>query len=316
VSDIVLFSGNANTILAENIANHLDLPLGRATVGRFSDGEVMVEIKENVRGLDAYIIQPTSSPANDNLMELVIMADALRRSSVASITAVIPYFGYARQDRRVRSSRVAITARVIADMMASVGVTRLLTVDLHADQIQGFFYMPVDNVYSTPIVLADLGERYQEFSNVMVISPDVGGVVRARALAKHLPGSDLAIIDKRREKANESEVMHIIGDVAGRDCVIIDDIIDTAGTMVKAADALKGAGAKRVVAYATHPVLSGPALERIAGSLLDELIVTDTIALSDDARACEKIRQISIGETLAESIRRVSGAESLSSMFL
>lgn len=316
MSDIVLFSGNANTILAENIANHLDLPLGRATVGRFSDGEVMVEIKENVRGLDAYIIQPTSSPANDNLMELVIMADALRRSSVASITAVIPYFGYARQDRRVRSSRVAITARVIADMMASVGVTRLLTVDLHADQIQGFFYMPVDNVYSTPIVLADLGERYQEFSNVMVISPDVGGVVRARALAKHLPGSDLAIIDKRREKANESEVMHIIGDVAGRDCVIIDDIIDTAGTMVKAADALKGAGAKRVVAYATHPVLSGPALERIAGSLLDELIVTDTIALSDDARACEKIRQISIGETLAESIRRVSGAESLSSMFL
>ncbi|PIQ43028.1 MAG: ribose-phosphate pyrophosphokinase [Gammaproteobacteria bacterium CG11_big_fil_rev_8_21_14_0_20_46_22] len=315
MSDMILFTGNANPELAEKIAQRLNTQLGKAEVNRFSDGEISVTIKENVRGSHAYIIQSTSAPANENLMELVIMADALRRSSVKSITAVVPYYGYARQDRRVRSARVPITARVVADMMASVGIGRLMTVDLHADQIQGFFYSPVDNVYTTPLMLQDIKARYPDLDKLMIVSPDVGGVLRARALAKQLPGSDLAIIDKRREKANESEVMHIIGDVAGANCIIVDDIIDTAGTMVKAAQALKESGANSVVAYATHPVLSGPAIERVAGSCLDELVVTDTIALTAEAQACSKIRQISIASTLAESIRRVSGSESLSSLF-
>lgn len=316
MSDIVLFSGNATPDLAKSIANHLNVSLGQAKVGRFSDGEVTVEIMENVRGMHAYIIQSTSTPASDNLMELIIMADALRRASVASITAVVPYYGYARQDRRVRSARVAITARIVADMMASVGIGRLLTVDLHADQIQGFFYSPVDNVYTTPLLLEDIKARYHDYHSLMVVSPDVGGVIRARALVKHLPGADLAIIDKRRERANESEVMHIIGDVSERDCIIVDDIIDTAGTMVKAAEALKNSGAQSVVAYATHPVLSGPANERVSTSVLNELVVMDTIPLTDDAKTCSQIRVISISATLAESIRRVSGSESLSSMFL
>lgn len=315
MADTILFSGNANPELAQKIAQHLNMPLGKAEVGQFSDGEISVSIKENVRGMHAYIVQSTSAPANDHLMELVIMADALRRASVTSITAVVPYYGYARQDRRVRSARVPITARVVADMMASVGIGRLMTVDLHADQIQGFFYSPVDNVYTTPLIVADIKGRYANSDNIMIVSPDVGGVIRARALAKQIPGSDLAIIDKRREKANESEVMHIIGAVSGTKCIIVDDIIDTAGTMVKAADALKEAGALSVVAYATHPVLSGPAIDRVSHSSLDELVVTDTIALSPAAQNCAKIRQLSIASTLAESIRRVSGSESLSSLF-
>ena len=310
----MIFSGNASKELAENIGEHLNLPLGNAHVGRFSDGETMVEIQENVRGRDIFIIQSTCAPSNDNLMELIIMADALRRASAAKITAVVPYFGYARQDRRVRSARVPITAKIVADMMASVGISRLVTVDLHADQIQGFFYMPVDNLYSTPIMLEDIQQK--SYQNIMVVSPDVGGVIRARAIAKRLPGSDLAIIDKRRPQPNEAQVMHIIGDVKGRDCIIIDDIIDTAGTLCKAVEALKEHGAAKVAAYVTHPVLSGKAIENIQSSSLDEIVVTDTIPLQDHMKTCKQIRPISLSHMIAEAIRRISGAGSLSRMFL
>ena len=310
----MVFSGNANPQLAQKIANHLKVQLGKAVVGRFSDGEIMVEIKENVRGKDVFIIQPTCAPSNDNLMELIIMADALRRASATRITAVVPYFGYARQDRRVRSARVPITAKVVADMMSSVGINRLLTVDLHADQIQGFFDMAVDNVYGTPVMLDDI--QKQQLNDLMVVSPDVGGVVRARATAKLLPGSDLSIIDKRRQGPNQSQVMHIIGDVKGRDCLLIDDIVDTAGTLCLAAQALKDHGAATVRAYCTHPVLSGPALENVETSVLDELVVTDTIPLSEQAQLSKKIRQLSLSPMLAESIYRVSESESISSMFL
>tara|TARA_B100000989_G_scaffold298701_1_gene289269 strand:+ start:11376 stop:12320 length:945 start_codon:yes stop_codon:yes gene_type:complete len=314
VTKLVLFSGNANPVLAEEIAEHLKIPMGKAHVGRFSDGEIAVEIKENVRGKDAFILQSTCSPSNDNLMELIIMADALRRASTARITAVVPYFGYARQDRRVRSARVPITAKVIADMMASVGINRVLTVDLHADQIQGFFYMPVDNVYSTPIILDDILQH--NHGKVVVVSPDVGGVVRARALAKRLGDTDLAIIDKRRPEPNQSEVMNIIGNVEGRDCILVDDIIDTAGTLCSAAAALKAKGAAKVIAYCTHPVLSGKALENITNSDLDELVVTDTIPLSPEFGACKKVRQLKLSNMLAEAIHRVSESESISSMFV
>jgi len=310
----MIFSGNANQKLAQHIVEHLNLPLGKALVGRFSDGETMVEIQENVRGRDIFIIQSTCAPSNDTLMELIIMADALRRASAAKITAVVPYFGYARQDRRVRSARVPITAKIVADMMASVGISRLVTVDLHADQIQGFFYMPVDNLYSTPIMLDDIHKK--NYKDIMIVSPDVGGVIRARAIAKRLPGADLAIIDKRRPQPNEAQVMHIIGDVRDRDCIIVDDIVDTAGTLSKAVDALKEHGAARVAAYATHPVLSGKAIENINHSSLDELIVTDTIELQDNALNCPRIRSLSLSHMIAEAIRRISGAGSLSRMFL
>jgi ribose-phosphate pyrophosphokinase len=316
ISNISLFSGNANLPLAEKISADLKLPLGKAKVGKFSDGEITVEILENVRGKDVFILQSISTPANDSLMELVFMADALRRASAKSITAVIPYFGYARQDRRVRSARVAISAKVVADMIASVGVERVLTVDLHADQIQGFFYHPVDNVYTTPLFLKEINAQYKDTSNIMVVSPDVGGVVRARATVKHLHGSSLAIIDKRRQKANVSEVMHIIGDVEGKDCIIVDDIIDTAGTITKAVAALKDAGAATVRAYAAHPVLSGPAIENIENSMLDELVVTDTIPLTDRERNCKIIREISISEMLADCIKRICGSQSISSLFI
>lgn len=312
--EIMVFSGNANKALAQNVVEHLNLPLGKAHVGCFSDGETLVEIQENVRGRDIFIVQSTSSPANNHLMELIIMADALRRASAARITAVVPYFGYARQDRRVRSARVPITAKIVADMMASVGITRLVTVDLHADQIQGFFYMPVDNLYSTPIMLEDIHQK--AYQNIMVVSPDVGGVIRARAIAKRIPGADLAIIDKRRTQPNEAQVMHIIGDVKDRDCIIIDDIADTAGTLCKAVDALKEHGAAKVAAYVTHPVLSGKAIQNIQSSQLDELIVTDTIALREDAKNCSRIRSLSLSHMIAEAIRRISGAGSLSRMFL
>ncbi len=310
----MIFSGNASQKLAERIVEHLNLPLGKALVGRFSDGETMVEIQENVRGRDIFIIQSTSAPSNDTLMELIIMADALRRASAAKITAVVPYFGYARQDRRVRSARVPITAKIVADMMASVGISRLVTVDLHADQIQGFFYMPVDNLYSTPIMLEDIHRK--SYNNIMIVSPDVGGVIRARAIAKRIPGADLAIIDKRRPQPNEAQVMHIIGDVKDRDCIIVDDIVDTAGTLSKAVDALKDHGASKVVAYVTHPVLSGNAIANIESSALDELIVTDTIALREDTLHCKRIRPISLSHMIAEAIRRISGSGSLSRMFL
>lgn len=313
MSKLTLLSGNANPVLAQEIARHLNLPLCKATVSRFSDGETMIEILDNVRGCDVFIIQPTCPPTNDAIMELVIMADALRRASAMRITAVVPYFGYARQDRRVRSARVPITAKVVADMMASVGISRVLTVDLHADQIQGFFYMPVDNVYGTPEMISDI--QMQSFSNVMVVSPDVGGVVRARAIAKRMDDADLAIIDKRRIGPNRSEVMHIIGDPAGRDCLIVDDIVDTAGTLCSAAKHLKENGARRVCAYITHPVLSGPAVSNIQNSELDEIVVTDTIPLSAEAKACKKIRQISLSSMLAQSIRRINEEESISSMF-
>lgn len=309
----MLFSGNANPLLAQRIAEHLNIDLGKAVVGRFSDGEIMVEILENVRGKDVFILQPTCAPSNDNLMELVIMADALRRASAARITAVVPYFGYARQDRRVRSARVPITAKVVADTFASVGIDRLLTVDLHADQIQGFFYMPVDNVYATPVMLDDISK--QNLDKLMVVSPDVGGVVRARATAKLLNDADLAIIDKRRQGPNQAQVMHIIGDVRGRDCILIDDIVDTAGTLCLAAQALKDNGAATVRAYCTHPVLSGPALDNIYNSVLNELVVTDTIPLSEQAQKSSKIRQLSLSAMLAEAIHRVSESESISSMF-
>jgi ribose-phosphate pyrophosphokinase len=313
MSTMMIFTGNANPELALKISAHLQIPIGDATVSTFSDGETMIEIHENVRGKDVFIIQSTCAPANDNLMELLTMADALRRSSAARITAVVPYFGYARQDRRVRSARVPITAKVVADMMASVGICRVLTVDLHADQIQGFFYMPVDNVYSTPILLEDI--RQKKLSNLMVISPDVGGVVRARAMAKRLNDAELSIIDKRRSGPNKSEVMHIIGEPKGRHCIIIDDIVDTAGTMCTAAHELKQNGAISVRAYITHPVLSGPAIENIMHSSLDEVVVTDTIPLSEAAQNCSKIRVVSLADMLAQAIKRVNIEESVSSMF-
>lgn len=314
VPEIMIFSGNANLELAQRIVEHLNLPLGKAHVGKFSDGETMVEIQENVRGRDIFIIQSTSAPSNDTLMELIIMADALRRASAARITAVVPYFGYARQDRRVRSARVPITAKIVADMMASVGISRLVTVDLHADQIQGFFYMPVDNLYSTPIMLEEMYRNH--YKNIMVVSPDVGGVIRARAIAKRLSGADLAIIDKRRPQPNEAQVMHIIGDVKDRECIIVDDIVDTASTLSKAVDALKEHGASKVVAYVTHPVLSGKAIENIENSSLDELVVTDTIPLHEEAKISKRIRYITLSHMIAEAIRRISGAGSLSRMFL
>ena len=313
MSTMMIFTGNANPELALKISSHLQISIGQATVGAFSDGETMVEILENVRGKDVFVLQSTCAPSNDNLMELLIMADALRRSSAARITAVVPYFGYARQDRRVRSARVPITAKVVADMMASVGICRVLTVDLHADQIQGFFYMPVDNVYSTPILIEDISR--QKLSNIMVVSPDVGGVVRARAMAKRLDDAELAIIDKRRSGPNKSEVMHIIGEPADKNCIIVDDIVDTAGTLCSAAHELKNSGAKSVRAYITHPVLSGSAVNNIKHSGLDEVVITDTIPLSKEARNCEKIRVVSLADMLAQAIKRVNVEESVSSMF-
>jgi ribose-phosphate pyrophosphokinase len=313
-SAMMVFTGNANPALASEIVAHLGLPLGKAVVGQFSDGEVMTEIQENVRGRDIFIVQPTCAPTNDNLLELLVMVDALRWASAKRITAVIPYFGYARQDRRPRSARVPITARLIAKMIGSAGADRVLTVDLHADQIQGFFDIPVDNVYASPILLGDIWRQKQP--NLMVVSPDVGGVVRARALAKRLDDADLAIIDKRRPRANEAKVMNIIGDVRGRSCVLVDDLVDTAGTLCQAAAALKEQGAARVQAYCTHAVLSGPAVENITASALDELVVTNTIPLRPDAEDCPKIRALGIGELLAETMRRVSNEESVSSLFV
>lgn len=310
---LAIFTGNAHPELAKTVADHLYIPLGKADVARFSDGEIAVEINENVRGKDVFILQPTCAPTNDNLMEVMMMADALRRSSAGRITAVMPYFGYARQDRRPRSARVPISAKVVADMMDIVSIDRVMTVDLHSDQIQGFFDIPVDNLYGTPVLLKDL--RQQGYENLMVVSPDVGGVVRARAMAKVLGDADLAIIDKRRARANEAQVMHIIGDVKDRDCVIIDDMVDTAGTLCKAAAALKEHGARRVLAYITHPVLSGNAIKNIEGSELDEIVVTDTIPLRANAQACDKIRQVSIAPMLAESLRRINNEESISAMF-
>ena len=311
--DFLVFTGNANPALAAEIASHLGISLGAADVGRFSDGEVTVEIKQNVRARDVFVVQSTCAPTNENLMELLIMVDALKRSSAERISAVIPYFGYARQDRRPRSTRVPISAKVVANMLQAVGVASVLTMDLHADQIQGFFDIPVDNIFASPVLLKDL--RQQHYDNLIVVSPDVGGVVRARALAKQL-GCDLAIIDKRRPKANVSEVMHVIGDIEGRNCVIMDDMIDTAGTLVKAAEVLKERGAKQVYAYCTHPIFSGPAIERIAsGSALDEVVVTNTIPLSAAAQACGKIRQISVAPLFGETIRRVQNGESVSSLF-
>ncbi|MEI6320928.1 MAG: ribose-phosphate pyrophosphokinase [Pseudomonadota bacterium] len=312
---LMVFSGSASRKLAEGVVRHLNIHLGRASVGMFSDGETMVELLENVRGKDVFVLQSTCSPANDNLMELMAMVDALKRSSAARVTAAIPYFGYARQDRRPRSARVPITAKVVANMLQSVGVDRVLTMDLHADQIQGFFDIPVDNIYGLPILLGDVWKR--DYQNLCVVSPDTGGVVRARAMASRLE-ADLVIIDKRRPKANVSEVMNIIGDVQGRTCVIVDDMVDTAGTLVKAAQALKQAGAARVAAYCTHAVLSGPAIERISGTDdLDELVVTDTIPLSEAARNCgERIRQLSVASLLAETILRVSNEDSVSSLFM
>lgn len=311
---MMLFTGNAHPELARDIAQHLQVNIGQAHVGKFSDGEIAVEIEENVRGQDVFIVQPTCAPTNDNLMELMVMADALHRSSALRITAVVPYLGYARQDRRPRSARVPITAKVVADMMGCVNISRLLTVDLHADQIQGFFSMPVDNVYASPILLGDVWRQHHP--DLMVVSPDVGGVVRARALAKRLDEADLAIIDKRRPKANEAKVMNIIGDVEGRTCVIIDDLVDTAGTLCEAAVALKNHGASKVIAYCTHPVLSGPAVERLAGAQLDELVVTDTIPLSPEAHEVSCIRQVSVAELLAETMRRIHNEESVSSLFM
>ncbi|MEO8297686.1 MAG: ribose-phosphate pyrophosphokinase [Burkholderiales bacterium] len=308
----VLFSGNANPGLAQDIATHLSISLGKAKVGRFSDGEVDVEIEQNVRARDIFVVQPTCSPTNENLMELCIMVDALKRASARRVTAVIPYFGYARQDRRPRSTRVPISAKVVANMLEAVGVERLLTMDLHADQIQGFFNIPVDNIYASPVLLSDL--KSKRYEDLVVVSPDVGGVVRARALAKQL-GCDLAIIDKRRPKANVSEVMHVIGEIESRNCVIMDDMIDTAGTLVKAAEVLKERGAKSVFAYCTHPVFSGPAVERIKNSHLDEVVVTNTIPLRGDAQKAKNIRQLSAAFLFAETIRRISDGESVTSLF-
>ncbi|HHH45326.1 MAG TPA: ribose-phosphate diphosphokinase [Gammaproteobacteria bacterium] len=311
---MMVFSGSANPPLAQAIVNRLHLHLGKSTISEFSDGEIMVEITENVRGRDVFVVQPTCAPTNNNLIELLITVDALRRASAGRITTVIPYFGYARQDRRPRSARVPITAKVVAQMIGDAGADRVLTVDLHAEQIQGFFNVPVDNVYASPILLGDVWR--QKYPNLMVVSPDVGGVVRARALAKRLDDADLAIIDKRRPKANVAKVMHIIGEVEDRTCVLVDDLVDTAGTLCQAADALKDNGAERVVAYCTHPVLSGNAIKNIDNSKLDELVVTDTIPLRPDAQACTRIRQLSIAEMLAETIRRISAEESVSSMFM
>ena len=310
---LMVFTGNANPKLAADVVRRLNISRGRAKVGRFSDGEVSVEIQEHVRGQDVFILQSTCAPANENLMELLIMVDALKRASAGRITAAIPYFGYSRQDRRVRSARVPIAAKLVADLLAAAGVHRVLTMDLHAEQIQGFFNIPVDNIYSLPIMLADVWK--QDFQNLMVVSPDVGGVVRARALAKRLE-CDLAIIDKRRQKANVSEVMNIIGDVRGRTCVLMDDMVDTAGTLCKAAAALKEHGAKKVLAYCVHPVLSGAAVSRINDSALDELVVTDTIPLSEEAQKCRTIRQLSVADVLAETIRRISNEDSVSSLFI
>ena len=308
-----VFTGNANPKLAEAVCRHLNISLGRCVVGRFSDGEVMVELLENVRGRDIFLLQSTCVPTNDNLMEILVMTDALKRSSAGRITAVIPYFGYARQDRRPRSARVPITAKVVADLLTTVGVDRVMVMDLHADQIQGFFNIPVDNIYATPILLGDLWK--QNYEDLIVVSPDVGGVVRARAIAKRLD-SELAIIDKRRPRANVAEVMNIIGDAAGRTCVIMDDLVDTANTLCKAAAALKEHGAKKVVAYCTHPVLSGGAVQRIAESELDEIVVSDTIPLTDEAQACPRIRVLSCAQLLAETMTRVSNEESVSSLFM
>ena len=311
--DFMVFTGNANPVLAAEIAGHLGIDLGAAEVGRFSDGEVTVEIKQNVRARDVFVVQSTCNPTNENLMDLLIMVDALKRASAERISAVIPYFGYARQDRRPRSSRVPISAKLVADLLQTVGVDRVLTMDLHADQIQGFFNIPVDNIYASPVLLGDL--RLKNYDDLIVVSPDVGGVVRARALAKQL-GCDLAIIDKRRPKANVSEVMHVIGEIDGRNCVIMDDMIDTAGTLVKAAEVLKERGAKQVYAYCTHPIFSGPAIDRIAkGDALDEVVVTNTIPLSSAAEQCQKIRQLSVAPLIAETIQRISKGESVMSLF-
>jgi len=310
---LMVFTGNANPKLAEDVARHLDIRLGRAKVGRFSDGEVMVEILENVRGKDVFVLQSTCAPANDSLMEVMVMVDALKRASASRITAALPYLGYSRQDRRPRSARVAITAKVVADMLSGAGVDRVLTMDLHSDQIQGFFDIPVDNVYASPILLSDVWKH--DYPNLVVVSPDVGGVVRARALAKRLE-ADLAIIDKRRPKPNVAKVMNIIGEVAGRTCLIMDDMVDTANTLCEAAAALKEKGAVRVLAYCTHPVLSGSAVERIENSAIDELVVTDTIPLRKEARECKRIRQLSVAELLAETMRRISAEESVSSLFM
>jgi ribose-phosphate pyrophosphokinase len=311
---IALFTGNAHPALAHDIARHLHLPVGRAAVGRFSDGEINLELMENVRGRDVFLVQSTCPPANDHLMELLVMADACRRASAARITAVIPYFGYARQDRRPRATRSAITAKLVADLIVTAGIQRVLTLDLHAEQIQGFFDIPVDNVYGSPVLLGDVWR--QQYPNLIVVSPDVGGVVRARALAKRLDDADLAIIDKRRPQPNQSKVMNIIGEVAGRSCVLVDDMVDTAGTLCLAAQALKEDGATKVVAYITHAVLSGNAVDKIAASALDELVVTDTIPLSAAAKACGRIRQLSVAGLLAETIRRIRDEESVSSLYL
>ncbi len=313
-STMAVFTGNANPVLAQEIVRHLMQPLGRALVGRFSDGEIQVEIMENVRGKDVYLVQSTCPPANEHLMELLVMADACRRASAGRITAVIPYLGYARQDRRQRAMRVPITAKLVADMIGCAGVDRVLTVDLHADQIQGFFGVPVDNVYASPVLLGEVWK--QKYDNMIVVSPDVGGVVRARALARRLDNADLAIIDKRRQRANESQVMNIIGDVRGRSCILVDDLVDTAGTLCQAAQALKDEGAERVIAYITHPVLSGKAVEKIGSSALDELVVTDTIPLGEAARNCRRIRVLSVAELLAETMRRIRDEESVSSLYV
>ncbi len=311
---IALFSGNANPVLAQDIARHLMVPLGRAFVGKFSDGEINVELIENVRGRDVFLVQPTCPPVNDNLMELLIMADACRRASARSVTAVVPYFGYSRQDRRPRATRSPISAKLVANMMAEAGIDRVLTIDLHANQIEGFFDIPVDNVYASPVLLGDAWR--QRYENMIVVSPDVGGVVRARALAKRLDDVELAIIDKRRPRANESKVMNIIGEVKGRTCVLIDDMVDTAGTLCLAAQALKDEGAIKVVAYITHAILSGSAVDKISKSALDELVVTDTIPLSDAAKQCGRIRQLSVAGLLGETIRRIRDEESVSSLYV
>jgi len=313
-STMAVFTGNANPVLAQDIARHLMQPLGRAMVGRFSDGEIQVEIMENVRGKDVYLVQSTCPPANEHLMELLVMADACKRASAGRITAVIPYLGYARQDRRQRAMRVPITAKLVADMIGCAGVNRVLTVDLHADQIQGFFDVPVDNVYASPVLLGEVWK--QKYDRMIVVSPDVGGVVRARALARRLDNADLAIIDKRRQRANESQVMNIIGDVRGRSCILVDDLVDTAGTLFQAAQALKDEGAERVIAYITHPVLSGKAVERVENSALDQLVVTDTIPLGEAARKCKRIRVLSVAELLAETMRRIRDEESVSSLYV
>ncbi len=314
IPNISIFTGNANPELAHRIARHLTLPLSKIQVSKFSDGEVAIEILENVRGRDTYIVQSTCPPVNDNLMELLVIADALRRASVARVTAVIPYFGYARQDRRPRAARVPITARLVAGMIATAGIDRVLTLDLHADQIQGFFSIPLDNVYGSPVLLGDLYQ--QKIIDPVVVSPDIGGVVRARAFAKRMDDADLAIIDKRRPQPNESKVMNVIGEVAGKTCVLIDDMVDTAGTLCQAAEALKEKGAERVVAYLTHAVFSGPAVQRIGASQLDEVVVTDTIPLSEEARQCDRIRQLGVAELLSETVRRMSLDESVSSLYL